>query len=154
MAHMWGLRAPRERSMIDDLLILKATTVERCVSRAREEYRREPATFAADLSRQDAAVLNIVRACNAALDMGQHPIHRERLGVPQSACDVFTLLNQGGWIDAMLVVNLKRMVDFRDIALHDDQALQLPTTLAIIEKHLDEFLDYSQRVLQRGAGQV
>ena len=41
---------------------------------------------------------NIVRACDAALDMSQHLIHRERLGVPQSTRNVFTLLAQGGWI--------------------------------------------------------
>lgn len=138
--------------MIDDLLRLKAAAIERCVSRAREEYRREPATFAADLSRQDAAILNIVRACDAALDMGQHLSHRELLGVPKSARDVFPLLAQGGWIDAALANSLMRMIDFRDIALHDDQALQLPITVTIIEKHLDEFLDYGRVVLLKDAG--
>lgn len=141
--------------MIDDLPNLKAAIIGRGVSRAREEYWREPVTFAADLPRQDAAIFNIVRACNAALDMGQHLIRRERLGgVPQSAHDVFTLLAQSDWIDATLADNLKRMVGFRNIAVHDYQALQLPITVAIIKKHLDEFLDYSRVVLQRDAGQV
>lgn len=56
--------------MIDDLLSLKTATIKVCVSRAREEYRRGPDTFAIDLSRQDAAVLNIVLTCDATLDMG------------------------------------------------------------------------------------
>lgn len=133
--------------MVDDVLINKAATIERCVKRAREEYQRGPDTFAADFTRQDAAILNIQRACEAALDMGQHLIRRERLGVPQSARDVFTLLWQGGWIDAALVDALKRMVGFRNIAVHDYQTLQLPITVAIIERHLDEFLDYSQALL-------
>lgn len=109
--------------MADDVLINKAATIERCVK----------------------------RACEAALDMGQHLIRRERLGVPQSARDVFALLAQGGWIDAALADSLKRMVGFRNIAMHDYQALQLPITVAIIEKHLNEFLDYSRVVLQRDA---
>jgi uncharacterized protein YutE (UPF0331/DUF86 family) len=133
--------------MVDDVLINKAATIERCVKRAREEYQRGPDTFAADYTRQDAAILNIQRACEAALDMGQHLIRRERLGVPQSARDVFNLLAQGGWIDSALADALKRMVGFRNIAVHDYQALQLPITVAIIERHLDEFLDYSQAVL-------
>lgn len=58
--------------MADDVLINKAATIERCVKRAREEYDRDPATFATDFTRQDAAILNIQRACEAALDMGQH----------------------------------------------------------------------------------
>ena len=62
------------------------------VARAREEYAADPATFAENHTRQDAAILNIQRACEAALDMGQHLIRRERLGIPQSARDVFGLL--------------------------------------------------------------
>ncbi len=43
------------------------------------------------------------------------------------------------------------MVGFRNIAVHDYQALQLPITVRIIEQHLDEFLHYSQALLQRDA---
>lgn len=137
--------------MADDVLINKAATIERCVTRAREEYATNPAEFATDFTRQDAAILNIQRACEAALDMGQHLIRRERLGVPQSSRDVFLLLAQGGWIDATLADRLKRMVGFRNIAVHDYQALQLSITVNIIEKHLDDFLRYSQTLLLRDA---
>jgi uncharacterized protein YutE (UPF0331/DUF86 family) len=135
--------------MADDVLINKAATIERCVARAREEYVRDPTTFATDFTRQDSAVLNIQRACEAALDMGQHLVRRERLGVPQGARDVFALLAQGGWIEVALADTLKRMVGFRNIAVHDYQALQLPITVAIIEKHLDDFLDYSRVLILR-----
>ncbi len=137
--------------MADDVLINKAAVIERCVARAREEYAHNPATFATDFTRQDAAILNIQRACEAALDMGQHLIRREKLGVPQSARDVFALLAQGGWIDAALADALKRMVGFRNIAVHDYQALQLPITVSIITMHLDEFLQYSRATLLRDA---
>lgn len=137
--------------MADDVLINKAATIERCVARAREEYAREPATFATDFTRQDSAVLNIQRACEAALDMGQHLVRRERLGIPQGSRDVFTLLALGGWIEPPLAETLKRMVGFRNIAVHDYQALQLPITVAIIEKHLDDFLDYSRVLILRDA---
>lgn len=140
--------------MADDVLINKAAVIERCVARAREEYHRDPASFASDFTRQDAAILNIQRACEAALDMGQLLIRRERLGVAQSARDVFGLLAQGGWIASSLADGLKRMVGFRNIAVHDDQTLQLPITVSIIEKHLDEFLHYSQAMLQRDAAQT
>jgi len=139
--------------MADDVLINKAATIERCVARAREEYAADPDGFAQDYTRQDAAILNIQRACEATLDMGQHLIRRERLGVPQSARDVFALLAQGGWIDAELAALLKRMVGFRNIAVHDYQSLQLPITVSIIRKHLDDFLTYSRTLLLRDASQ-
>lgn len=139
--------------MADDVLINKAAVIERCVARVREEYAADPASFATNFTRQDAAILNIQRACEAALDMGQHLIRRERLGAPQSARDVFALLAQGGWIAPALADGLKRMVGFRNIAVHDDQALQLPITVSIIENHLDEFLSYSQVLLLRDTAQ-
>ena len=80
--------------MADDVLLNKAASIERCVARVKEEYAADPATFAVNFSRQDAAILNIQRACEAALDMGQHLIRRDKLGLPQSARDVFVLLEQ------------------------------------------------------------
>jgi hypothetical protein len=62
--------------MRDSLLEIKAQIIERCVERARQQYQKNPASFARDLSRHDAATLNIVRACDAALAMGQHLIWR------------------------------------------------------------------------------
>ncbi|MBF0437588.1 MAG: DUF86 domain-containing protein [Magnetococcales bacterium] len=135
--------------MADDVLINKAATIERCVGRARQEYGKEPESFANDFTRQDAAILNIQRACEAALDMGQHLILRERLGVPQGARDVFNLLYRGGWIPMEMAERLKPMVGFRNIAVHDYQTLQLPIIVTIITTHLDELLDYAQTILQR-----
>jgi uncharacterized protein YutE (UPF0331/DUF86 family) len=137
--------------MADDVLINKAASIERCVARAREEYQFDPAGFADNHTRQDAAILNIQRACEAALDMGQHLIRRDKLGVPQSARDVFALLAQAGWIESSLAESLKRMVGFRNIAVHDYQSLQLPITVNIITRHLDEFLRYSSALLKKDA---
>ena len=135
--------------MADDVLINKAATIERCVARARQEYDKNPATFHSDLTRQDAAILNIQRACEASLDMAQHLVRRERLGVPQSARDSFTLLATAGWIDAPLADAMRRMVGFRNIAVHDYQNLQLPITVSVIEKRLDDFLHFSKAILLR-----
>ncbi|AEV65615.1 type VII toxin-antitoxin system HepT family RNase toxin [Pseudomonas ogarae] len=137
--------------MADDVLINKAASIERCVARVREEYKKDPATFATDFTRQDSAVLNIQRACEAALDMGQHLIRRERLGVPQSARDTFELLFQDGWVEEGLVKNLKNMVGFRNIAVDDYQALQLPIMVAIITQHLGDFLAFSAFILRKDA---
>ena len=134
--------------MVDDVLLNKAATIERCIARAREEYAAAGPSFATDFTRQDAAVLNIQRACEAALDMGHHVIRSHHLGLPQSARDVFDVLAAAGWIRTELAESLKKMVGFRNIAVHDYQRLLLPITVNIITGHLDEFLRYSQYLLQ------
>lgn len=136
-------------TLFNDVLINKAATIERCIQRAKDEYNKDPNSFATDFTRQDAAILNVQRACEAALDMGQHVIRRDRLGVPQSSRDVFALLLQAQYIDATLAKQLQNMVGFRNIAVHDYQTLQLAITVAVITQHLDEFLRYSQVLLLR-----
>lgn len=135
--------------MADDVIINKAATIERSVARVREEYEKAGKYFATDYSRQDAAILNIQRACEAALDVGQYIVRRDRLGIPQSSRDVFTLLTQAGWIENTLADNMKRMVGFRNIAVHDYQALIVPIVEKIISHHLSDFIDFSTAVLKK-----
>jgi len=54
--------------MRDDVLLNKVAFIEHCVARAREEYNIDPVSFATNFSRQDAAILNIQRACEAAFN--------------------------------------------------------------------------------------
>ena len=138
--------------MVDDVVLNKAATMERCVALAREEYAAAGGRFALDYSRQDAAVLNIQRACEAALDVGHYLIRRDKLGVPQSARDVFALLAQAGRIEPALADALKKMVGFRNIAVHEYQRLLLPITESITTHHLDEFLQLT-RVLLKAEGE-
>lgn len=135
--------------MLDDVLLNKAATIERCVARARQEFAAAGAGFDTDFTRQDAAILNIQRACEAAQDMGHYLIRRDKLGIPQSARDVFELLAKAGWIETTLATALQKMVGFRNIAVHDYQSLLLPITVNVITLHLDEFLQYSTVILKR-----
>jgi len=41
----------------------------------------------------------------------------------------------------------RKMVGFRNIAVHDDQALLLPIVVAVITKHLDDFTAFSAALL-------
>ena len=135
--------------MADDVVLNKAATIERCLARVREEYAAAGSGFAENFTRQDAAIFNIQRACEAALDLGNHVIRRERLGLPQSARDVFDVLAANGWINADLADALKKMVGFRNIAVHEYQRLLLPITLSVITEHLIEFEQFSSAMVQR-----
>jgi hypothetical protein len=66
--------------VVDDVLLNKAAIIERCLGRAREEYRACPALD--NFTHVDAMLLNLERACQAAVDMAMHVIATRRLGVP------------------------------------------------------------------------
>jgi uncharacterized protein YutE (UPF0331/DUF86 family) len=135
--------------MADDVILNKAASIERCIKRVREEYTKAGSNFANDYSRQDAAILNIQRACEAALDAGQHLIRTQKLGIPQSARDVFTLLEDAAIISPELAINLKKMVGFRNIAVHDYQTLIVPIVVSIIESNLTDFEEFARQLLQQ-----
>ena len=134
--------------MTNDVLLNKAAIIEGCVSRAREEYNKGEQTFSADLTRQDAAILNIQRGCEAALDLAQILVKKRNLGLAQSARDNFKLLEQAGFIDAKLSSRLQSLVGFRNIAVHQYQSLQLPIIVRIIESELDQLLQFSRQAIQ------
>lgn len=134
--------------MDDDVLISKAATIERCCKRAREEYEKDPTTFVGDVTRQDAATLNVIRAWEAAVEMGDYVIGIAGLGTPRDERQVITILADNGWIDETLAEDLKRTGEFCR-AEWDYQAAPLPALVTIIKRGLDDFQAYSRALLAR-----
>lgn len=134
--------------MADDILLNKAATIERCVARTREEYDKNPETFEVDQTRLDAAILNLQRACEAAIGAGNRLIRLKKLGLPQSARDVFDILANARLINAELATVMKQMTGFRNIAVHDYQSVQSPIVIAIIQKHTDDLLAYANQMVK------
>lgn len=132
--------------MDDDILVHKAAIIERCCARAREEFDKDPATFPDDVTRQDAATLNVIRAWEAAIEMGDHVIGTARLGLPQDEREVITLLAEHGWIAPILAEDLKRSGEFCR-AEWDYQAAPLPALVTIVKRGLDDFTAYAAALL-------
>ncbi|MET3516117.1 uncharacterized protein YutE (UPF0331/DUF86 family) [Pseudacidovorax sp. 1753] len=131
-----------------DALAQKSARLERCVRRAREELAAA-ADFMTDFSRQDAAILNVQRACELAIDMGNMVIAAQGWALPGSAREVFATLQQEGVIDADLAAVLGRMVGFRNIAVHEYQSLDVAIVVAVIRHELDGLLRFAGLLLSR-----
>lgn len=133
--------------MPDDVIVGKAAIIERCVKRAREELAAS-ADFATDFTRQDAAILNIERACDASIDIADRIIRVRALGAPASARDSIAKLVEAGVIQQDLADRLMRMIGFRNLAVHQYQKLDLAIARAVIETHLDDLLEFSAIALR------
>jgi uncharacterized protein YutE (UPF0331/DUF86 family) len=133
---------------MDDVLINKAAIIERCIKRIRQEYVGHEVEFAIEFSRQDSVILNLQRACEATIDMGMRLVRLKGLGMPQSSREVFVLLQQAGIINADLSKSLQAMVGFRNIAVHDYQAMNLKIVSNLVESKLDDLLLFSKQALQ------
>lgn len=132
----------------DDVALNKAAAIERCVRRVREVYAGDPVNLTDDLTRQDSIVLNLQRAFEAAIDLAMHLVRKHRLGIPQESRDAFDLLAQSGRLQTLLAENLKRMVGFRNVAVHDYTRLNLAIVRSIIERDLDDLVQFSSTALR------
>lgn len=133
--------------MADDVLLNKAATIEHCLRRIREEYLGHEAELESNYSRQDAIVLNLLRACEAAIDMAMHAVRRRGLGLPQDSRDAFSLLGRAGLLSSDAVAHMQAMVGFRNVAVHDYQSMSLPILRAILSDHLADFQTFSSALL-------
>ena len=132
--------------MADDVLLNKVAAIERCLGRIREECsggleRLENQTV------EDAVVLNIQRACEAAIDLAMRVVSRRRLGVPQSSRAAFDLLESAGVLPSDLAESMKRMVGFRNVALQDYVKIDRAILESIIEQRLVDFEDLCRAVI-------
>jgi uncharacterized protein YutE (UPF0331/DUF86 family) len=132
--------------MDQDLLVSKTGTIERCCKRARDEYEKDPTTFVGDITRQDAATLNVIRAWEAAVEMGDHVLADRGLGPAHDEREIITLLADHGWIEPTLAEDLKRTGEFCR-AEWDYQAAPLPALVTIIKRGLDDFEVYARVLL-------
>lgn len=124
----------------------KLSALERCVARARDEHKLAGGNFRNDFTRQDAAVLNVTRACEAAIDLANVAIRKHHLGVPGDARESFALLERSGFITTDLSGRLQRMVGFRNIAVHQYQDLDIDIVESVIHEGLDDLLTFAEQI--------
>lgn len=111
------------------------------------EYRLAGERFGSDYTHQDAAILNIARACEQAIDLANHIVRTERLGVIMSSAESYELLARHQIISASLATSLTRMVGFRSVAVHQYEELDITIVEAIIRNDLDDLLTFCEAVL-------
>lgn len=132
---------------MNDVLLNKVTIIERCVQRIHEVYEGKRENLN-DFTKQDSIILNIQRACEASIDIAMYLVSERKLGVPKASREAFKLLQDAHIIDANLAKSLMNMVGFRNIAVHDYQALELDILQAILDRHIDDFKQFAKVIIQ------
>jgi len=125
--------------MVDDVLLNKSEIIENCLRRIHEEYAGQPQHLRNNQTKQDSILLNLERACQAAIDMGMRVTRMRALGLPKESRDAFHLMHQAGIIDAVLLQSMLGLVGFRNTAVHYYKKLDLDIVEAVITRHLGDF---------------
>lgn len=124
----------------DDVLLNKSSIIERCIRRINEEYNA--CKDLTNFTHLDALILNIERACQAAIDMAMHVVAVHHLGIPQTSSDAFEILFKNNIINKELAVSMQSMTGFRNIAIHEYQTLDNVIVRKIAAEKYKDFLTF------------
>ena len=78
---------------MDDVLLNKMAIIERCLARVEEEYVGHEDDLATNYTQQDAIILNIQRACQACIDMGNRVLSLAKASTVQESREIFDTLS-------------------------------------------------------------
>ena len=135
-------------SMVDEVLISKAESIERCLQRIEEDYIGFEEEIETNFTRRDAIILNLQRACETSIDAALRIVRLYKLGSPESGRDAFDLLEKNNVIPRELCEKLKKMVGFRNIAVHDYQKINADILKAILNNSLPDFKVFSSILIK------
>ncbi len=128
---------------MDEILINKKTTIDRCIKRILEDYQED---FITNFTKQDAIILNIERACQAAIDIGNRIIRLNQLGLPKSNRETFEILGKNQLITPELSIIMQAMAGFRNLAFHDYSSMNLDVVIEIIENRLTDLQLFAEQM--------
>ncbi len=134
---------------MNDIVINKAEIIERALSRVQDTYARHRHDLEQSFDAQDVILLNLQRACEAAIDLAMHIVRVRGLGLPKDSKNAFDLLHQAGEITAELADALKKMTGFRNIAVHDYRALDWDIVRSVIEKGMLDLKIFSESMVKK-----
>lgn len=126
----------------------KIESLRRCVERIRQKSPATAAALASDQDAQDILTLNLTRAVQLCVDVGAHLIAAQNKPVPNTMGQTFDVLADMEVISAELSARMKKAVGFRNIAVHNYEAINWEITHAIATRHLDDFAAFATSVVE------
>ena len=128
------------------VIINKYESVKRCLKRIEEEYENNPKNLE-DYRRMDSIVLNLQRACETVTDIAMYVVSTRKLGIPQTKKEAFELLKKENLITSDVCNNMKNMIGFRNIAIHDYKQIDEEILQDVIENHLTDLIEFARLML-------
>lgn len=133
---------------MDDVILNKIASIERCIKRIREEYQGHQSDWKANSTVQDSILLNLQRACETSIDLANFIVKKRKLGIPQNSRDAFDFLAQSRMISESVQTKMKHMIGFRNLAIHEYYTLDLTIVESIIQNNLGDFEDFAKSILR------
>ncbi len=132
-----------------DKLILaqKIESLRRCLHRVETKCPPTAGELANSADLQDVIVLNLTRAVQLSVDIASHIISQSEERSPATMGEAFSTLEKLGIIDALTRDNLRKAVGFRNIAIHNYEAIDWEIVFNICRKQLVDFKNFALAII-------
>lgn len=129
-----------------DKLILaeKLEALRRCVRRVEARRPESVEALQADVDRQDILALNLTRAVQLCVDAAGVVVADSEQPAPQTMGQAFDALARMHVINDDLAQRMRAAVGFRNIAVHNYQAVDWAIVFAISHRGLEDFKAFAQ----------
>jgi uncharacterized protein YutE (UPF0331/DUF86 family) len=129
-----------------DVIEQKLESLRRCVARVRQKCPATADILAKDVDAQDILTLNLTRAVQLCVDIGAYLIAARDNPAPDTMGQTFDVLADLGTIPPELAARMKKAVGFRNIAVHNYEAIDWQIAHAIATRHMEDFTAFAAAV--------
>ena len=135
--------------MDKEVIETKLAALVRCVHRIKSQNVSSVEELEQNLDKQEIIVLNLQRAVQICVDIGNHLLLDCATETPATMSETFLRLAQNKIITDENAQNLSHAVGFRNIAVHQYENLDCKIIYSIITSRLDDFKDFAASVEKR-----
>ena len=128
------------------VVISKYDIIKNCINRINEEYNNNHENLE-DYIKEECIILNLQRVCEAVIDIAMHEISTKKLGIPQTKLEAIELLYKNGLINEEYYNNVKNIIKFSNISIHDYRKVEQKILQDIIENHLKDLEDFAKNFI-------
>ncbi len=132
-----------DRQVIDQ----KLESLFRCLSRIKTKFPADVSLLTSDFDLQDIVSLNLSRAVQLTVDIGGHIVSISDFPSPETMGETFDVLAQNKVVSHDLASRLKKSVGFRNIAVHNYDAINWHIVHSIIKDHMGDFTEFAKAVI-------
>ncbi|MCD8536989.1 MAG: DUF86 domain-containing protein [Burkholderiaceae bacterium] len=124
----------------------KLASLQRCIHRIRTTCPKTIVELEENIDAQDIVTLNLSRAVQISVDISSHILATAQLPAPQTMGESFAYMQKLGVLDAELATHLRKSVGFRNIAVHNYEAINWEVVYSIVTERLENFNAFAEAV--------
>ena len=133
------------------ILAEKIESLRRYIQRIDDKKPDNINLLIQDLDLQDILVINLTRAVQLCVDIGSHIISTANKPSPQTMGEVLTTVYELTAISLDTREQLKKAIGFRNIAVHNYEAINWEIVYAICHNSLQNFRRFAQEISRYAA---